>query len=389
MARHEPRRHFALIDALVMRSNWIVNRGSALSIGLALMSLLVPADALAQVNPLTMSPMVLAQASPSVPSPGILPTDITPTPIGEERQIYNPGLTFYLSQHLPSRLSFSASTEESQRFESNVFLTTGHTRQDYVFRSLPNVTIGYDIAPHTTAYFNYFVIKDVYADHGILSKPTFQSLSGGVRHDFALGRKTNLQLDYQVRELWQAQDLHQADMLPAITLTRAVSPSLVVYANSILQMRSYQIFQGPTREIDPFYTVGGVYRRGAWNFSTSATLVTNFRNHTAIPPVSNNAIIADFEIARPVNKKVPWLVAFIRAEPIWNWDSHSFPGISGFDFRLFSGLRMSVSRQSYYGQMNSMLQQMRDSIKMEEESPPSSAPPVNAPAPLNPFPPQT
>jgi hypothetical protein len=118
-------------------------------------------------------------------------------------------------------------------------------------------------------------------------------------------------------------------------------------------------------------------------------LVTNFRNHTAIPPVSNNAIIADFEIARPVNKKVPWLVAFIRAEPIWNWDSHSFPGISGFDFRLFSGLRMSVSRQSYYGQMNSMLQQMRDSIKMEEESPPSSAPPVNAPAPLNPFPPQT
>jgi hypothetical protein len=45
-------------------------------------------------------------------------------------------------------------------------------------------------------------------------------------------------------------------------------------------------------------------------------------------------MIADFEVNHPLTKKFPALLAFMRAEPIWNWDSDKYPGLSGFNFRF-------------------------------------------------------
>lgn len=325
-----------------------------------------------------------------VPNPTIIPTDVTPTPIGQERELIRPGFRFYLMQKLPRKMWFNATVETSQRLETNVFFTSNNPQPDYVFRVLPNVSLGYNFRPHTSIYTNYFVIKDVFADHGILTYPTTQSLAGGLRHEIPVNNRTNVQLDCQVRELWQAAGLRQSDIIPSVTATRVFTPRCIGFANIQMQMRGAYPFNGPSREIDPFYTVGMLYRWKQWTLLATDTLVTNYRGSNAIPPQGNVAMIADFEVNRPISKKLPGVVAFVRAEPIWNWSSHAFPGLSGFDFRLFSGIRMSVSKPSYSADFNKLRQQIQgadngsSSAGKRKKTPPSGQNQSNPPPTSNP-----
>lgn len=316
------------------------------------------AQGFAQPN---LAPITLSQnvRTDQVPNPTVIPTDVTPIPIGQERELIRPGYRFYLMQKLPRKMWFNATVETSQRLETNVFFTNNNPRPDYVFRVLPNISLGYNFLPHTSFYWNYFVIKDVFADNGILSYPTTQSLAGGLRHEIPINNRTNLQLDVQARELWQAAGLRQSDIIPSITATRVFTPRCIGFANIQMQMRGAYPFNGPSREIDPFYTLGVLYRWKQWTFSATDTFVTNYRGSNAIPPQGNVAMIADFEVNRPIHKKLPGVVAFVRAEPIWNWSSHAFPGLSGFDFRLFSGIRMSVSKPSYSADFNKLREQIQ------------------------------
>lgn len=74
-------------------------------------------------------------------------------------------------------------------------------------------------------------------------------------------------------------------------------------------------------------------------------------------------MISDIEVVRPVLKKMPSLQAFIRAEPVWNWYSDKQPGLSGFDFRLYGGLRVVANKPSYYTGMENLRQQILESEK--------------------------
>lgn len=313
-----------------------------------------------------LSPVTLHSSAqyPARPDPAIIPTDQTSTHIGDERQLFSSPLKFTVLEKLPERMYFTSVTEVTQRFESNVLSSARNPRRDYVFRVLPNVTLGYNLRPTTSIYANYFMIKDVFANTSLLNRSTFQSLSGGIQQDVRLGQKTNMQLNFQARQLWQARGLYQADLLPGVTLTHAFTPRAIGFFNSQLQMRSQSLFEGPTREIDPFYTIGLVLRRGVWSLTSTGTLVNNYRNRNAIPPISNNAIICDFELARPVSRKrLPGVDMFVRAEPIWNWGAHGAPGLSGFDFRIFSGLRLTVAKPSIYPQMEYLRKQLREAEK--------------------------
>ena len=341
-----------------------------------------PANAQAQ-SPPNLAPINLAQSTPTIPS--LYPTDVTPTPIGRERELLRPGPTYYFYQKLPSRLWFNLSTETSQRYESNVFLARQNYNSDYVYRILPNVTAGYNLFGRTSIYCNYFALKDVFANHGQLSFPTTQSLALGLRHEKLLNARTNLQFDFQARELWQTTHLHQADLIPGVTLTRTLTPRSIAFTNVLLQMRGRNYFVAPTRELDPFLTVGFLHSRGAWVFSAVGTLVFNVRHPPfafSIPNVGNNSIIADFEISHPVTPRFPGLVAFIRAEPIWNWASRGVQGISGFDFRLFGGLRYTLVKPSYFEPIRKLRRQLRQS-----ETGPSNQP-TNTPGSANPQSPQ-
>jgi len=306
-----------------------------------------------QGEPTSLSPIEL---------PSLTPVDLTPVNMNREQQLLSPGYTYYLFQNLPNRLWFNVSAETSQRYESNVFFSRTRYVSDYVYRILPNVTLGYETFKKVSIYCNYFVIKDVFVGHHQLTFPTTQSLAGGLRRDFTISPLTNLQLDFQARELWQSSHLHQADLIPGITLTRFVSPRLIVYANLLLQMRGQYYFVAPTREIDPFYTIGSLYTRGSWMFTAVGTLVTNFRHppfNDAIPNQSNNSIVCDFEVSHPI-PKLPNLVGFIRAEPIFNWNGNGVQGISGMDFRLFGGVRMTLAKPTYNASIDKLKQQLKD-----------------------------
>jgi hypothetical protein len=213
-------------------------------------------------------------------------------------------------------------------------------------------------------YTNYFALKDLFANHSQLSFPTTQSLALGLRHEIPLNVRTNLQFDFQARELWQTTHLHQADLIPGVTLTRTLTPRSVVFTNALLQMRGGEYFVAPTRELDPFFTVGFLHSRGAWVYSAVGTLVFNVRHPAfpfSIPNVGNNSIIADFEVSHPVSHKLPGVVAFLRAEPIWNWASRGVPGISGFDFRLFAGLRYTMVKPAYHSDIRKLRKQLKES----------------------------
>jgi hypothetical protein len=317
-------------------------------------------------------PVTLHTQIAQVPPPGPLPTDVTPIGLGQEQDLLRPGLAFRAFQKLPERLWFNVSTEVSQRLETNVFFTNSNRYDDYVFRVLPNVSLGYNVLERTSIYCNYFVIKDVYAKHGNrLTFPTTQSLSLGFRQEVPMGRKTSMQLDFQARELWQTAHLHQADLIPGITITHIARPDTVLFGNVQLQMRGAEYFVAPTREIDPFYTLGAVYRKGQWVFSATDTFITNFRSppfHGSIPPQGNVSMIADFELSHPLSKRIPGTVGFLRAEPIWNWKSNNVPGLSGFDFRFFSGIRIAFGKPSYAAAINKLREQL-----LESESEPAGS----------------
>jgi hypothetical protein len=233
-----------------------------------------------------------------------------------------------------------------------------------VFRAAPNVSVGYNVLKNTSVYTNYFVIKDVFAYHTSLTPPTTQSLSWGVNHNIQVGEKTTVQLDAQARELWQASHLRQFDFLPGVTVTHFMTPNNIVFASALLQLRGGEYFVAPTREVDPFYTVGYIHRHGLWTIIANDTLVTNFRHppfNDAVPPQSNINMIADVEVNRPLVKRLPSLVAFVRAEPVWNWHGQKTPGLSGFDFRLFGGLRFTVSKPSYYSAVENLRKEIMKS----------------------------
>jgi hypothetical protein len=309
------------------------------------------------------APPIVAQAPftqpRSLPDTTIIPTDQTPTRIGEERELLSSQFKAKLLERLPARVYFNAVTEASQRFESNVFNNKRTPRRDYVFRILPNVTLGYNLFGKTSVYANYFMIKDVFANTPALNQSTFHSVSGGILQNVPIGQKSNLQLNMQIRQLFQARNFRQADMLPGITFTRFVNQNRIVFSNVQLQLRSRNIFQGATREIDPFYTIGLVERKGPWAFSATGTLVNNFRQRDAVPPISNSAIICDFELARPL-PKLPGVDVFLRAEPIWNWGARGAPGLSGFDFRLFSGLRLTMNKPAINSEMSFLRKQLEE-----------------------------
>ena len=324
------------------------------------------------------TPVLLAQ----VTTPGVLPTDATKGNLLQDRANAYPGFKLRLFQKLPANLWIQGSTEVNQRLDTNVFLQYKEPQPDYVFRAAPSLTVGYNVLDTTSVYAQYFVIKDVYTvHHRQLTPPTTQSIAMGLRHTFPpmFKNKVSIYLDGQARELFQSRGLRQADLTPSINATIFATQKLTLFSSATMQMRSGQLFLGPQREIDCFYTMGGYYRSpsGKWVFSVTDTFVTNFRHphfKFSIPRQGNVNMIADFEVDRQIGN-IPGLQAILRAEPVWNWRSRNVPGLSGFDFRLYSGLRLSFYKPSYGGTMNAIKKQ----LQQQDDPNAKKAPPKKIP----------
>ena len=290
-----------------------------------------------------LSPISLRADPPAFIEPNIKYTDNTRTRITQ----------FDLENRHPIELKlkllrpffFLVQGEVHQRLETNVFQDASNYKPDYAFRVTPTIYAGYRLTKPTALYVNYQVIKDVFSNYGTqLNGPTNQTVGFGVFRDMLQGGRTSVRVDLQAREIWSASHQRQAQLLPALYMGYLPNDHLTYYGTVILTLVSRELFQGATRELDPVYTVGFQYVHGNWTFNASTNLLTNFRS----PPFSgtghgNLSSISDFELDRSINVPRGGLLYFITAEPIWDWASGGVPGNSGFNFRLYNGLRYSFA----------------------------------------------
>lgn len=335
-----------------------------------------------------------AQVAPAhieAPTPNILPIDVTPIQLNQDRGMLSPYTKFRIFQKLPERFWFNFTAEASQRLDTNVLFTANKALSDYAFRIYPELNMGYNILPHTSLYCDYFMIKDVFArDYTDITFPTTQSLGWGVMQDVTLTKKTTMQLNVMARELWQTSRIRWFDYIPSANFTHMFKPNIIGFANLLLQMRGNEYMVAPNRELDPFYTAGIMYQHGLWGFILSDTYVTNYRDppfRNSIPQHGNAAMIATLEAYHPITMKIPSLVAFVRVQPTWNWRSNRVPGISGFDFRLFTGLRMTLGKQAYTASIEDLKKEILKAPDQQQQQPiPLPAP---SPLPPEPLPPQS
>jgi hypothetical protein len=282
------------------------------------------------------------------PLPAVLFTDVTKIKAEERKSQFLPQIL----KHLPNPVWLDVSIDANQRVETNILQTSTNPQTDYVFRAQPSCDIGCNLQQteksSTAVYTTYQVVKDVYAVHSHLTNPTNQLVGVGAYRRFKVGYFNWLQLDCQARENWQGLNSRQANLLPAVYFTRIRKPEDPVWFGSvILQMVSHVPFEGATNEIDPAYSLGVSKQIGSVNCQLSDTFITNFRH----PPFggstpNNEQMILELDVVRPF-EQLPLLSAYTTIQSVWNWGAGAAPGLGGYDFRCFTGLRYGFSKRPF------------------------------------------
>jgi len=178
-------------------------------------------------------------------------------------------------------------------------------------------------------------------------------------------------VQFQVRELFQANSDPVFDYMTSATITCRVRPDTVAYFNALGQFRSLKFFGGVDREISPFFTLGALHQRGPWSFSANMTYLTSFRRgfKDAALQVNSQTIICDFEVAKQLFKKIPGFQGFLRAEPVYNFGTDNLPGLAGMDFRFFYGVRGAVSKPSLIGITSQLKQRYQQDPRSKQPDP--------------------
>jgi hypothetical protein len=350
------------------------------------------------------TPKVVAQTT-------VLPTETVPIPSASSRFTPPNQLELKVLQRLPAKFYFNSSIEATFRLETNPFQTAtkrtivhrelpvgtilqqtlpekspyrNHpfaaaagfnvidTQQqkailqqiahasafDGVNRANPNVTAGWAFTPNTQVFGTYFLIRDSLFRSSSLNSTT-QAVGLGIQHTIQLGKRASIQPQFTMREMYQTGQPNVFDYLPAVTLQYAITPNMIVYENSLAQIRFKNFLGDPMREIDPFHTIGFFYTRGRWSVTGSATFLQNFRHQFgkyALEPINNDSFVLDLEVDRQIFPSLPALQAIIRAEPVFNFNSNETTGLAGMDFRLYYGIRLSASKPAIAGN----IQQLRN-----------------------------
>ncbi len=298
------------------------------------------------------APRAIAQSTPQQRDADFVPIDLTPVRLPERTSAFS-GLDSFKSQalyKLPGRVFFNATVENSLRFEANTFQTNRHYLSDMIYRVMPNVTVGYALDKKTRVAANYFFFRDQYTLRNNQLSRNIHSIGGRVDRDFRINEKTTATVGFMPRVLFintaNAPSYTYQDLLPSAMITRRVGQSGVIYGSIIGQIRWKGIFD-TYQEFDQFYSIGGAWRKGPWNFLVDNTLVTNFGKRALRFGPNNQVIITTLEAGRRIHPKLP-VTAFVRAEPIFNFGAGSAPGYSGFNFRIFGGLRAEIAKPAIF-----------------------------------------
>ena len=274
--------------------------------------------------------------------------DLTPVRLPERGSAFGPMQNFKTSAlyHLPAKMFVDASCENTLRFESNVLQRTQNVRSDAVYRVFPNVTAGYAFTRKTRISTNFFYFRDEYFNNSRISR-NIASLGIQGAHDFQITPRTTFTSSLFARELFITHSHSLVDIIPGGTVFHRVGRSGGVYASVLGQLR-WANFLKRWQEGDQFYSFGALYRTPKWTFVWDNTLIDNFGAPGLRGGVAtNHQIIMSMEAARKVSSKVP-VVAFVRAQPIFNIGQDNRQGFSGFNLRLFGGFRTEISKPAIF-----------------------------------------
>lgn len=241
---------------------------------------------------------------------------------------------------LPARMFFQSSTENSLRLETNVLQTLHRNRADMIYRVLPNVTAGYALTKTTRISANYFFLRDQYTRNNHFLSRNIHSIGLQLNQDVPINQRTNLTFGFMGRQLLLSNGQPLFDLLPSVQLTRRVASNGLLYGGVLGQIR-FRNTLGKFQEGDPFYTLGGMWRKPRWQFLWDNTLVTNYGNRRLRFGPDNAQMIMTLEADYKVHPRLP-LVAFVRAQPIFNIGANQATGFAGYNFRIFGGLRIDM-----------------------------------------------
>lgn len=277
------------------------------------------------------------------------PLDLTPVSLPRRAPAFDRFDQFKAGMlyRLPSKMFFSAVVDNSVRLETNVFQTNSRNSSDFVYRLLPNITLGYALTKRTRVACNYFLLRDQYTEFNRPLSRTLQSVGFRIDHDVPLRNNANLSFGLFSRALFSSLDYIDDppflnDILPSVTLTKQFGRRTIAYASCLGQIR-FRRFLNRYQEFDQFYSGGVVYRKGGWTFLGDGTLASNFGRPVYRGGPNNQVIILTQELARKVHHIAP-IQTFIRSQEIFNMGAPQAPGFAGFNYRIFGGIRVTVSK---------------------------------------------
>jgi hypothetical protein len=250
---------------------------------------------------------------------------------------------------LPARMFFSGTCENSLRLETNVFQTSRNPQADMVYRVLPNVTVGYALNRKTRVSSNFFFFRDQYASRDSILSRNIYSVGLRADRDFTINDKTTMTAGLFCRELFfnlSSSSPPLSDIIPSAVVVRRIGTHGAAYGSVMGQVR-FQKMLDRFQEFDQFYSVGYILRKSPWLFTTDCTFLTNFGNSNLRGGNNNQTFVLTGEVARQLHRNIP-IAAFVRAEPIFNMGANSSPGLAGFNFRLYGGLRAEVSKPAIF-----------------------------------------
>jgi hypothetical protein len=313
------------------------------------------------LNDASAAPTIIAQAAP----PPIQPIDLTPVRLPERGGAFSTmqNLRTGVLYALPAKMFFNLNVENSLRLETNVFQTTNNQKTTGVYRVLPDVTVGYAPTKKTRLSAGYFFFRDTYIDHAHSLDRNVNSVQVRADRDFYLSPTTVLTTSLVGRELFVTQMLPVSDIQPVASLVKRVGTYGAAYGQVLGQFRFHDVLK-EYQEFDQFYSAGYIYRKPKWALLSDVTLIDEFGkgdlrgggtpqiiSPSGIPgvafPSSNHLIVLTLEANRRISSRVP-LVAFVRAQPIFNFGQQTRQGFAGVDFRLFGGLRLEISKPAIF-----------------------------------------
>lgn len=279
--------------------------------------------------------------------------------------VQQPVLKIY--ETLPDRLFINLSAEPSYRLETNPYQVPQNTepfnKATDVFRIQTTASVGYALTRKTRISANYFMLADRYDDFTPYHlDSTVQSVGANVEQDLLQGKRWVLRGAVQGRQLFLPDQRVNGDLMPSLTYIQSIGKNGYLYANAagVFGRRGFFLGTG-TKSTTWMGSIGTGYQvpydqpkklmkliEGT-SFSLSSTYsYTDIFNPRPYVSGHQQNIILTGEIAKQLNRHVP-VQAFVRAEPVFNFgQERQTIGISGFNFRLFGGLRASLRKSPLF-----------------------------------------